>query len=108
MSENGKIEVPENDLQKIMKVVNTLSEGNIQIIRLEANQANIDQKLEQEIKDRKEDTGEVKNNYIARFEKIDNTLNIIFNRMNAFYFWLFTSLFGTIIFAIIAKIMKWI
>ena len=82
MSKDGKIEVPETDLQKIMKVVNSLSEGNIQVIRLEANQENINKKLEQEIKDRKKDTGDVKDNYITRFDKVDNLFDTVFEKID--------------------------
>jgi len=82
MSKDGKIEVPETDLQKIMKVVNSLSEGNIQIVKLEVNQENLGLKLDQEIKDRKKDTGEVKNNYIKRFDKVDNLFDTVFEKID--------------------------
>jgi len=116
-----EMNVDEEDLKRAIKIIIDIEP---KILCIDSMQQVNAREIDREREERMKDTGTIKNNYIARFDDVKDTLNIIFSKIgntvdkedfkslrdsiNKFYFWMFTSLFAIVAFTIFAKIMKWI
>ena len=105
----------ELNFKEIMEAVKIINDGGRAIMALQINYKNLEEKVNREIRNREEDTGEVKYNYLARFKDIKDTLGGLFKKIdgiNALVIKLFVSLFSLVfastVFLVLNSIFKWL
>ena len=116
-----EMNVDEEDLKKAIGIILKIEP---KILCIDSMQQVNAKAIDLEREERKKDTGNIKNNYIARFDDVKKTLNIIFDKIGdtvdkddfkefksmiiKLFIGFFTTMIGVVIFTIIAKIINWI
>lgn len=72
MSNDEKIN--KEHMDKILKACNNIDYIHMRMELSEKEQGKLNNKIDEEVKDREKDTGEIKDNYIKRFDKVDSLL----------------------------------
>jgi hypothetical protein len=107
-----EMNVDEEDLKKAIKIIIDIEP---KILCIDSMQQVNAKAIDREREEREKDTGNIKNNYIARFDDVKKTQDVIFKKIDDVYkliiglfIFLLTSYTGVTIFLILNKIYNWI